>query len=65
MAYGEPVKISQYSMDDEPNEDKIKEAMKDSRFQKIMEIIWDLDKEWYFLVLALQGVKLPTDFDLN
>ena len=52
-------------MDDEPTEAEIKKAMKYPRFQKIMKIILNLDKEWYFMVLTKQGVKLHSNFDLN
>ena len=52
-------------MDDEPIEKKIKEAMKDPRFQKTIDRILNLDKERYFLTLAQQGVKIPNDFDVN
>ena len=51
-------------LDDKPIEYDIKEAIKYLRFQKTMEKRLDLI-EWYFLILAQQGVKLPTDFDLN
>ena len=52
-------------MDDEIIEKDIKEAMKDSRFQKTMDKILSLDKERYFLTLAQQGVRLLNDFDVN
>ena len=61
----QPIKMSWYPMYDEPIEEDIREAMKDSRFQKTMERILGLDKEWYFLRLSQQGVKLPIHFDLN
>ena len=39
--------------------------MKDLKFQNTMDKILSLDKERYFLTLAQQGVKLPSDFDVN
>ena len=52
-------------MDDEIIEKDIKEAMKAPRLQKTMDKILSLDKERYFLTLAQQGVRFPSDFDLN
>ena len=57
--------IPQSVMDDEPTEKDIKEVMKDPRFQKTMDKILSLDNKRYFLTLAQQGVRLPSDFDVN
>ena len=58
-------KTPQNSIDDEPTEKDIKKAMKDPKFQKIMDKILNLDKERYLHTLAQHGVKLSSDFDVN
>lgn len=51
--------------DEEINEETIKEAQQDPKFNKFMENVLEMDKEKYFLMLAHQGAKLPNDFDIT
>lgn len=51
--------------DSDLDEQKVLDASQDPKFQKLMEKVMEKEKEKYFLHLAHQGLKLPSDFDIS
>lgn len=43
----------------------ISKCRKDKKFQKVMEILLNKEKEKYFLKLAQEGAKLPSHFNVE
>lgn len=46
-------------------EEIIRGAQQDPKFGRFLERIIEVDKEKYFLMLAHQGAKLPSNFDIT